>query len=139
MDLRARPRQKALISLVPMIDVLLILLVFFMVTSTYLDLNMVPASERADPPAAAASGDTGAPDVILARLGSDGGLRVRGQSLGPEAFGDYLRERLAEAPLTAVVLLPSGQATTQGLATAMDAATRAGVTRLRIVRLEARP
>ena len=36
-------RPRALISLVPMIDVMLILLVFFMVTSTYLNLDMIPA------------------------------------------------------------------------------------------------
>ena len=38
----SRPRPaKTLISLVPMIDVMLILLVFFMVTSTYLNLDIL--------------------------------------------------------------------------------------------------
>jgi biopolymer transport protein ExbD len=54
-----RPRPpRALISLVAMIDVLLILLVFFMVTSTYLDLDMIPAvsqnEENSSPPAGTA-------------------------------------------------------------------------------------
>ena len=44
---RSKPPQR-LISLVPMIDVLLIMLVFFMVTSTYLDLDMIPVARAAD-------------------------------------------------------------------------------------------
>ena len=40
--------DKALISLVPLIDVMLILLVFFMVTSTYLNLDMIPFVERSE-------------------------------------------------------------------------------------------
>ena len=48
--LKRRSRNGPLISLVPMIDVMLILLVFFMVTSTYLNLDMIPAVRQQDPP-----------------------------------------------------------------------------------------
>jgi biopolymer transport protein ExbD len=130
--------QRALISLVPMIDVLLILLVFFMVTSTYLDLDMIPAVRQQDDAAAAEpSSDVGG--VVMVRLGSDGIPFVRGQAMSQPDLNDYLHQSLSDEPLTQVVVLPSAAATTQALISVMDTATRAGVVRLRVIRLEARP
>ena len=128
-----RPRPtRALISLVSMIDVLLIMLVFFMVTSTYLDLDMVPAVSAPDPGAAAAPSEApGAP--LMIRLGADGVPVVRGQALGLEG----LRSLLDGQGDRAVVILPSGGAQMQALISVMDVATQAGVTNLRVIRLEA--
>lgn len=131
-------RAKALISLVPMIDVMLILLVFFMVTSTYLNLDMIPAVRQQDDAGGpAAISET--PGTVLIRLGADGAPVVRGQALSPDQLGALLRTRLADEPLTQVIVLPSGAAKTQALITVMDTATRAGAARLRVIRLEARP
>ena len=139
MDLNRPSQPKALISLVPMIDVMLIMLVFFMVTSTYLNLDMVPVSQQSDPAAAPAaeSGD-GAGATIFIRLGPDGLAYVRGQPLAGADLSAFLRARLSEEPLTPVVVLPSGRADTQSLVTLMDLATQAGSARLRIIRLEER-
>jgi biopolymer transport protein ExbD len=52
MQLRRRIPSPRLISLVSMVDVLLIMLVFFMVTSTYLNLDMIPMTQSAGGPAA---------------------------------------------------------------------------------------
>ena len=136
----ARPR--ALISLVPMIDVMLILLVFFMVTSTYLDLDMIPAARRSDAPAdapTASPGQGAGAGTLLIRIGADGVPVLRGQRLDPTALADRLARQVAEAPLTQVLLLPSPAARTQALVSVMDLATTAGITRLRVVRLEASP
>ncbi|MBB95315.1 MAG: biopolymer transporter ExbD [Rhodobacteraceae bacterium] len=136
----ARPR--ALISLVPMIDVMLILLVFFMVTSTYLDLDMIPAARRGDTPSdapTATSGDGAGAGTLLIRIGADGLPVLRGQRLDGPALADRLARQMADAPLTQVLLLPSPGARTQALISVMETATQAGVTRLRIIRLEASP
>lgn len=134
-----RPRPpKALISLVPMIDVLLILLVFFMVTSTYLNLDMIPAVTRAGTPENSTTQAEPAPTLLI-RLGADGNPAVQGRSLAPEDLDALLRVRLSAEPLTQVVVLPSGGAAMQALVSVMDIATRAGATRLRVIRLEARP
>ena len=138
----ARPnRPRALISLVPMIDVMLILLVFFMVTSTYLNLDMIPAADRGDtvPEAATAQGSGDRAGTILIRIGADGIPTVRGQPLDGPALASFLAEQMADAPLTQVLVLPSAAAKTQALVSTMDVATSSGVTRLRVVRLEARP
>ena len=126
---------RALISLVPMIDVMLILLVFFMVTSTYLDLDMVPAVKQSDQGAAATAGPA---PVFLVRIGADGQPVLRGQTIDLQTLGGEVSARLADAPLTQVVLLPSGSADMQALISIMDRITQAGATRLRVIRLEAR-
>jgi biopolymer transport protein ExbD len=119
------------ISVVPLVDVLLILLVFFMVTSTYLDLDTVPVSEAAsDAPAPAAAAST-----LLVRIGADGSLATGGRTLAPGDLAAVLAERLAADPDLALVLLPSPRAKVQALVTAMDGATLAGATRIRVLRL----
>lgn len=132
-----RPRaQGQLISLVPMIDVMLILLVFFMVTSTYLNLDMIPAVRQQDDTPGATDVATG---TVLIRLATDGVPVVRGVPQTDSALASLLEAELAETPLTQVLILPSGAATTQSLISVMDTAARAGATRLRVIRLEARP
>ena len=135
-------RPRALISLVPMIDVMLILLVFFMVTSTYLNLDMIPAAKRGeaqtDAPIATEGSGAGA-GTLLIRIGADGVPVLRGQPMDATALSVRLADQMAEAPLTQVLLLPSASARTQALVSVMELATQAGVTRLRVIRLEARP
>jgi len=138
-----RPKgPRATISLVAMIDVLMILLVFFMVTSTYLDLDMVPlagadgAAAEANPPE---TGPDPLPARLLVRLGSDGAGYVRGRALEATALSAMVAGRLAETPALEVLVLPSGQADVQALATLMDALVAGGATRLRLIRLEGQP
>jgi biopolymer transport protein ExbD len=125
------------ITLVPMVDVMMILLVFFMVTSTYLDLDQVPAVEQAPDGATAAAADK--PSSLRVRLGADGVPVVRGLPLDGAAFATEIAARLAADPATEVVILPSGEAPLQALVSAMDRASAAGAAKLRVIRLEARP
>jgi len=132
---------RSLISLVSMVDVLMIMLVFFMVTSTYLNLDMVPMAERSDTPAdetPAPEGGAGASPLLI-RLGADGVAHVQGQPQTAESLTALIAARVAENPAAPVIVLPSGAATTQALVSLMELSTNAGGTRLRIVRLEARP
>ena len=130
------PRQ--LISLVPMVDVLLILLIFFMVTSTYLNLDMIPVVDEVEENTAITAPSAGGTTVLL-RIGADGRVFLRGRPVALASLNDTLRTRTATDPLLSVVLLPSSQATTQDLVSTMDAITTAGVTRLRLMRLEGQP
>jgi biopolymer transport protein ExbD len=138
LTLKRPARARALISLVPMIDVMLILLVFFMVTSTYLNLDMIPAVRQQDQPEGVTA-EAQSANTVMIRLGADGAAVIRGQALSPSDLEQLLRRRLVNEPLTQVVVLPSGAAKTQALITVMDIATRAGVVRLRVIRLQARP
>ncbi len=146
-----RKRQGPLISMTPMIDVLFILLVFFMVTSTFLDLDMIPliggarqgpqsspesSAQSSKAPAAARerAAETGS---FLVRLGADGRTYVAGQAVDRVALTAMVSLRVAARPSTPIMVLPSGSATTQSLVSPMDALTRAGARDVRVVRFEA--
>lgn len=129
----ARPRTPPrLISLVSMIDVLLIMLVFFMVTSTYLNLDMIPMAEGAEETPITTSSETPG-GVLLVRLGADGQPYLRGQAI---TLRD-LAARVQADPDLAVTILPSLRASTQALVTLMDTLTGAGAGNLRILQVGA--
>ena len=129
----ARPRTPPrLISLVSMIDVLLIMLVFFMVTSTYLNLDMIPMAKPTDDSVVGADpqGDGG---VLLIRLGADGQPYLRGQPVSLSA----LAARVQGNPDMGITILPSLRADTQSLVSLMDTLTGAGAGQLRILQVAA--
>ena len=134
--LKRQGPRRSLISVVSMIDVMMILLFFFMVTSTYLNLDMVPAlqkSEETPGPAAA----PGAATTLMIRIAADGQAMVGGQSLDAAALTTLLATRLAADPMTPVVLFPSGAAHLQDLIGVMDVVTRSGAVRVKVIRIEA--
>ena len=131
--------DKALISLVPLIDVMLILLVFFMVTSTYLNLDMIPFVERSEEAPAGAAPAAEPAGTLLLRISADGQAILAGQPLTDEALGAEIAARIADNPLLSVVVLPSTRATTQDLVSVLDALALAGATRIRLMQLAAQP
>lgn len=131
MKLTRRKRNMALITMTPLVDVMMILLVFFMVTSTYLDLDMMPMVQSE--PEGTASAPAGPAPTLLIRITANGEARLRGRPLTTSG----LAEALQAAPLARVLILPSGGSNVQGLVSAIQTATEAGAENLRVVRLEA--
>jgi biopolymer transport protein ExbD len=144
MELRQTRPPRTLISLVPMIDVMLILLVFFMVTSTYLDLDVIPTAEQSEAPAPEDpaprnAADSAVVNTLLVRISPGGDPVIRGQSMSVAGLIARVEEAQAKQAGLQVLVLPSGQATLQALVSVVDALTRAGVQRLRVIRLEVAP
>jgi biopolymer transport protein ExbD len=140
--IRRAPQRRQLISLVPLVDVMMILLVFFMVTSTYLDLDMIPVVNRGDAPVqteAPSDGNSPRSEAMLIRLGPDGRAHLQGRVLDAAALDRAIRARLAERADAPILILPSGAANLQALVSVLETATAAGATALRVVRLEASP
>lgn len=135
MQLRRKARPPALISLVPMVDVMLILLVFFMVTSTYLNLDMIPAVK----PGSAGTIDARAEPWrrLMIRIAADGHPHLRGKALTPLELQQVFKNLIAEDPDGQLMLLPSGAASAQSLVHILDGAALAGVSNVRVLRLEA--
>jgi biopolymer transport protein ExbD len=133
----ARPPRRLAVPVTPLVDVLLILLIFFMVTSTYLDLDMIPMTEGSEPPAVEPmSGGTAAGAApLLVRLDAGGRAVVAGRMLDPAAAGAEAARRGAAA----VLILPSPRAPVQALVDVLGAIRAAGITRITVVRLEAEP
>ncbi len=138
--LRRPARPQRMISVISMIDVMMILLFFFMVTSSYLNLDMVPAVQStADAPPEATSATAPPAQTLLIRISATGQPVMAGRSLTPAALDQLLKDHLAQDPLTSVIVLPSGGARLQALVGLMDQITNAGIVRVKVVRLEAAP
>ncbi|MEX0970791.1 MAG: biopolymer transporter ExbD [Paracoccaceae bacterium] len=136
MQLARRKNPKALISMTALIDVMLILLVFFMVTSTYLDLDMVPMVQSSEETEAPPNTSAAAGAPLLVQLTASGQVRLRGQVLEIAALAAQLADMVADNPGLRVLVLPSGAADAQALVGLIDAATTAGVADLRVIRPE---
>ena len=130
MKLTRRKRNMALITMTPLVDVMMILLVFFMVTSTYLDLDMMPMVQSESEGVATPSGPA---PTLLIRITASGEARLRGQPLTAQSLATALQTQ----PNARVLILPSGGSNVQGLVSAIETATKAGAENLRVVRLEA--
>lgn len=120
MRLEKGRRRKALINVTSLIDVVFLLLIFFVVTSTFLER---PGIDLTLPEAG--SGETGV-SVVTVRIVADGQVFVgdRPVALGDLArvLGESLRaEETTEVTLEADRSVPHGR-----VVAAMDAARRAG-------------
>lgn len=138
MQLTRNSEPKRIISLVPMIDVLLIMLVFFMVTSTYLNLGMIPVVKSSDATVSPENFDApAAGSPLLVRLNFDGQTSLGGQNTTSSNLVSVVKTRISQSPETTVLIWPSPRATTQSLVTLLDTLTISGVTQLRILQLAA--
>ncbi|MEL7151399.1 MAG: biopolymer transporter ExbD [Pseudomonadota bacterium] len=123
--LARQSRPLPVISIIPLVDVLLILLVFFMVTSTFLDLDMLPIS----PPEGQAGAEPSDSRTVLIRVLPDGTLAIRGQRIAP----DGIQAVLAQHADARVLLLPSPQADVQALVRVLDAAALLGLSSVSVL------
>ena len=138
MELNKTEKPKTMVSLVPMIDVMLIMLVFFMVTSTYLNLDMVPIFERPKESVFNdnTAGDKNKNNTILIRLNSNGIPYFMGKPYEKAELAELIETKIAINPATSVLVFPSHHADTQSLVSLMDTVTLAGSSKLRIIRLD---
>ena len=119
-------------SLTPLIDVVFILLVFFMLASSFAQWRAFPLQgEGAD---AGAPEDMPAPMVI--RVGADGTLRLQNEIIATETLHERASTHLAEAPNTRFQIWPHAEAKVDAIVGAMDTLAGAGVRDVILVRQE---
>ena len=125
-------RRRSLISLTPLIDVVFILLVFFMLASSFLDWRSITlAAPSAEASAAPMEG------AVLVEI-RPSGLRLAGRTLSLDALEAGLRARLAEKPDQAVFVKPAAGIPLQDAVAVLDRLSAAGVTKLSLIRDRAR-
>ena len=129
---RGVARDEPEINLIPLIDVLLVILIFLMVTTTYarfaeLQINLPQAQ-----------GDTAKeePAQINVVVGADGGYQVN-DTVVPvgtvEALSSALSQSTAAGKEPVVVISADARATHQSVVRVMDAARRVGLARVTFV------
>ena len=131
MNLRTRPRDEPEINLTSLIDVVLLLLVFFMVSTSFLkateirlQLPQADAMPRVDPPL-----------EIEIMVSAAGDYFVDGQELvnrRPETLQRALEQVAGERRELPVTIRADGRASHQSVVTAMDMVGRLGFTQILI-------
>src|SRR5262249_11226935 len=124
MRLQQPPRKRARIEIVPMIDAIFFLLVFFMYSSlSMIRLNGLP---MALPQAPDATNRVNRPGIakeaphLMVILHEGGDCTVGGSPVASSAVADTVRARLQDKPETMVVLQAEKGSGIQGLVNIMD-------------------
>ena len=121
------------ISMAPLVDIVFLLLIFFMVTTVFPDSDGLliekPASENAAP----MSGDQ-----IIIKLDREGAAYFNGQPVTTDDIKRMLETELAIKPESAVTIHADRLATTESLIDVIDAAKAGGAKQLGIATDEKR-
>lgn len=131
MKFRRRPRTEVSIELTPLIDVVFLLLIFFMVSTTFIRETQL----EVELPEATAQAQAPEDNVIVVTIAADGTYAVNDQSLVNSQLSTLmraLREQMASGGGQQLVITADANATHQSVVRAMDAAGQLGLTRLSI-------
>jgi biopolymer transport protein ExbD len=138
LNLRPRHREDPEINLISMIDVLLVLLIFFMISTTFLQegrvrIHLPQASDIPVP--------RGTVEPLVITVTAEGNFRLNDRTLinsTPEVLRDALVKE-AGAARGPVVIRADARATHQAVVTAMDVAGRLGFSELDIATIHQEP
>lgn len=121
-------RRRALIGMTPLIDVVFILLVFFMLASSFLDWRAIDLTA---PAKASASG--GMDGALLVEIRPEG-LRLAGEALPPEALIARVAAHVLDKPEQKVLVRPAAGVALQDAVRLLDGLAAAGATELSLIR-----
>ncbi len=131
MNLRPRHREDPEINLISLIDVLLVLLIFFMVSTTFQQEGRVKVQL---PQASQIPQASGGHEPLVITVTADGSYRVNERAL-INASPDTLRAALlkeAGSERGPITIRADGRSTHQAVVTAMDVAGKLGFAQLNI-------
>lgn len=139
MNLRPRRLEDPEINLISLIDVVLMLVIFFMLSSTFVDEGRM----KVQLPAAAEQPQAGGgAERIVVTVTQAGGYRVNERELvnsSRETLQRAVAAVAGESRSARVVLRADGRATHQSVVTAMDVLGRMGFTQLDVATIPPAP
>ena len=129
MNFRPHPHDEPEINLIPFIDVLLVILIFLMLSTTYSKFTEL----QVNLPAADAERQRDYPKEVIVAVSSDGRYMinktlVEGRSL--EALGAALGAAAKAGKDSVIIISADASATHQSVITVMEAARRQGLTQI---------
>jgi biopolymer transport protein ExbD len=125
MEFRPRVRRKVLINITSLIDVLFLLLIFFMVSSTFLEQPGI----RLELPDARSAVVTEQRDYIL-YVDPEGRMFLNEEEVDTETLGDRLKEALPAMREGALILKADRRVPHGDIVRVMDISRQSGVRRL---------
>ena len=126
---RRRPPEDPEINLIPFIDVLLVILIFLMLTTTYSKVSEL----KINLPTANAQASKSRPAEVVVLVAADGRYMANQRMLagrGIETLAASLAQVAGNAKDTVVIINADAQASHQSVINVMDAARRVGLTQL---------
>ena len=129
MNFRPRQKEEPEINLIPFIDVLLVILIFLMLSTTYSKFTELQLKL----PVADADAQRDYPKELLVTVSSDGAYGVNRQAVGArsvEALSQALLSSVKNGKDTVVVISADASAKHQAVITVMEAARRSGLTQI---------
>jgi biopolymer transport protein ExbD len=116
-------QDEAEIDLTPMLDVVFIMLIFFIVTATFLNEFGVEGSK---PPSVEQNAQES--NTIAIKIHSRGEITINGLSVDPRAVSAHITRHRAENPQTNIAILAGKRAKTELVVGVIDSARSAGFT-----------
>ncbi len=130
MPLKTQQDDQPVLNLTPMIDVVFLLIIFFMVATKFVDMeHEIPLDL---PEVAAASPSTPAPKQRVVTVRGDGTLALDGETVSLETLRGRLASAVAAYPGTSVVIRGAAESRFQEIASALSACKDARVAELGI-------
>jgi biopolymer transport protein ExbD len=129
MNFRPRPKEEPEINLIPFIDVLLVVLIFLMLTTTYSKFTEMQLKL----PVADAEAQRDYPKEVVVAVASDGRYMVNRQLVAgrsTESVAAALAEAAKAGKETVIIISADATATHQSVITVMEAARRLGLTQV---------
>ncbi|MFK8068499.1 MAG: ExbD/TolR family protein [Gammaproteobacteria bacterium] len=115
-------QPRALISLTPLIDVVFILLLFFLLASSFLEWHTIKLSTPATQGMVANSSG----GAVLIRLGSNGVLDINGRPVLINELPSKLTQFLDKKPDQKILIRPAKGVPLQPVVSVLDAVKKAG-------------
>jgi len=119
---QAAPEEEAEINLTPMLDVVFIMLIFFIVTASFVKESGLDVN-RPDAPTAVKKENAN----ILVAIGANNEIWINRRRIDPRAVRANIERMHAENPEGAVIIQADKKAFTETLVTVMDSARQVGV------------
>jgi biopolymer transport protein ExbD len=120
-QLLAQSEEEAEINLTPMLDVVFIMLIFFIVTASFLREFAVDAQK---PPSVKTEPQN--TESIAIRIRSSGQIMIDGLSVDPRAVSAFITRKKAEHPDASIVVLAGKRARAELVVGVIDSARDAG-------------
>jgi biopolymer transport protein ExbD len=129
MNFRPGSRDEPEINLIPFIDILLVVLIFLMLTTTYSKFTQL----QVNLPVADAQAQRSTPKEIIVSISSDGRYAINQELLDGASVESLTRALLQAAQDTreiVIIISADAAATHQSVINVMDAARRAGLVQI---------
>ena len=124
MKRRGHLEDEAEINITPMLDIVFIMLIFFIVTTSFVKEKGLEVSRPSNSPPKEVKQDKG---PIVIKIDASSLISVKGRILEPRAVEANLEREKAEKPESPLIVAAHPEADTESLVTILDAAKAVGI------------